>query len=235
MKRVVAVFGLILSLFVVMSCSNDDNRGWRPYPVGGLTMVNGYSGSEAVWYLANGRFVQPPYQGLQYKGYNYVGLYTGNRSLDIINNQNERLVANAQLHVKEGQLYTSFVGGKSKENTLHFITTDQRITLGEEGNLTQSGLRFFNLTGEDLAVNVKLDDTVVFSDRNTETPTSAKEHEAFIAQPSNVYTVTIQDKNGKEIAKREQIALEKGRYFSLILVGSSAAEKPYYIGLVKQF
>ncbi|WP_410881130.1 hypothetical protein [Myroides sp. DW712] len=235
MKRIVKVFGLILSLFLVMSCSTDDNRGWRPYPVGGLTMVNGYSGSEAVWYIANGRFVQPPYQGLQYKGYNYVGLYTGNRSLDIINNQNERLVNNAQLHVKEGQLYTSFVGGKSKENMLHFITTDQRIILGEEGNLTQSGLRFFNLTGEDLAVNVKLDDTVVFSDRNTETPTSAKEHEAFIAQPSNVYTVSIQDKNGKEIVKRDQIALEKGRYFSLILVGSNAADTPYYIGVVKQF
>lgn len=235
MKRAIAVFGLILSLFVVMGCSNDDNSGWQPYPVGGLTMVNGYSGSEAVWYLANGRFVQPPYQGLQYKGYNYVGLYTGNRLLDVINNHNERLVNNAQLYVKDGQLYTSFIGGKSKENVLHFITEDQRIILGEEGNLTQSGLRFFNLTGDDLAVNVKLDDTLVFSDRNTETPTSAKEHEAFIAQTSKVYTVTIQDKNGKEIAKREQIVLEKGRYFSLILVGSSDTENPYYIGLVKQF
>ena len=235
MKRVVKVFGVILSLFLVMSCSTDDNRGWRPYPVGGLTMVNGYSGSEAVWYIANGRFVQPPYQGLQYKGYNYVGLYTGNRSLDIINNQNERLVNNAQLHVKDGQLYTSFVGGKSKENLIHFITEDQRITLGEEGNLTQSGLRFFNLTGEDLAVDVKLEDALVFQNRNTETTSSAKENEVFIAQPSKNYTVTIQDKNGNEIAKREQVALEKGRYFSLILVGSSTAEKPYYIGLVKQF
>jgi len=235
MKRVFVLFGLILSLFVVTSCSTDDNSGWKPYPVGGLTMVNGYGGSEAVWYLANGRFVQPPYQGLMYKGYDYIGLYTGNRSLDIVTNQNERIVSNAGIQVVDGQLYTSFVGGKSKDNVIHFITNDQRIVLGEEGNLTYSGLRFFNLTGEDLAVNVKLDDEVVFANRNTETEASAKENEKFIAHASKTYTVSVQDKEGKEIAKRDQLILEKGRYFSLILVGSNSAEKPYYIGLVKQF
>ncbi|WHT38094.1 hypothetical protein QNH98_13520 [Myroides sp. mNGS23_01] len=235
MKRVFVLFGLILSLFVVTSCSTDDNSGWKPYPVGGLTMVNGYGGSEAIWYIANGRLVQPPYQGLIYKGYDYIGLYTGNRSLDIITNQNEKIVDNARVQVMDGQGYTSFVGGKSKDNVIHFITNDQRITLGEEGNLAHSGLRFFNLTGEDLAVNVKLDDEVVFANRNTETEASAKENEKFIAHASKTYTVSVQDKDGKEIAKRNQLILEKGRYFSLILVGSNSAEKPYYIGLVKQF
>ena len=236
MKKVLVLFGLVLSLFLLTSCSTDDNSGWKPYPVGGLTMVNGYAGSEAVWYIANGRFVQPPYQGLAYKGYGYIGLYTGNRSLDIITNTNEKIVTNANLQVVEDHLYTSFIGGASKENLIHFITDDQRIKLGEEGNnLTNSGLRFFNLTGEDLAVNVKLDDEVVFKDRNSETPASAKNNEQFIAQTSKTYTVSVLDKNGKELAKREQITLDKGRYFSLILVGSNNAEKPYYIGLVKQF
>ncbi|WP_158962627.1 hypothetical protein [Myroides fluvii] len=235
MKRVLALLGLVFSLFLITSCNTDDNN-WESSPAGGLTMVNGYAGSDAIWYMANGRFVQPPNRGLLYKGYDYVGLYTGNRSLDIINKQNEKIVTDAKLQVEDNHLYTSFIGGKSKENLIHFITEDQRIKLGEDGNnLTHSGLRFFNLTGEDLAVTVKLDDNPIFSDRNTETAVSAKENEAFIAQISKTYSVSVQDKSGKEIAKRENVVLEKGRYFSLILIGSNATENPYYIGLVKQF
>lgn len=235
MKKTLVLFGLVFSFFLMTSCNTDDSN-WEPSPSGGFTMVNGYAGSDAIWYIANGRFVQSPNRGLLYKGYDNVGLYIGNRSLDIINKQNEKIVANAKLQVEDNHLYTSFVGGNSKENLIHFITEDQRIQLGEDGNnLTHSGLRFFNLTGEDLAVNVTLDDNLIFRDRNTETAVSAKENEAFIAQTSKTYSVSVQDKSGKEIAKRENVILEKGRYFSLILVGSNATENPYYIGLVKQF
>ncbi len=233
MKKLFVVFGFVFSLFLLTSCTNDDGGSREPYPIGGITMVNGYAGSPAVWYVVDGRLVQAPYYGLAFKKYDFTRLFVGNRLIEVKANQKEQLVENTRLQVKDNQSYTSFVGGNAKDNAIHFITEDHAISLGEQGNIENAGIRFFNLTGEDLAVDVKLDDQIIFANRNSETELSAKENEKFIAQLGKSYTLTVQDKNGKEIVKRERVLLEKGRYFSLILVGSSSVNEPYYLGIVK--
>lgn len=233
MRKLFVVFGFVFSLFLLTSCSNDDGGSREHYPIGGITMVNGYAGSPAIWYVVDGRLVQAPYYGLAFKKYDFTRLFIGNRLLEIKTNHNEQIVEKTRLQVKDNQSYTSFVGGNSKDNAIHFITEDQAISLGEPGKIENAGIRFFNLTGEDLVVDVKLDDQIIFANRNSETALSAKENEKFIPQLGKSYTLTVQDKNGNELVKREHVVLEKGRYFSLILVGSSSASIPYYLGLVK--
>ncbi|MGG5506178.1 MULTISPECIES: DUF4397 domain-containing protein [unclassified Myroides] len=231
MRRIIVLFGLLLSVLFIQGCSLDDNSSDVNDRVGGLTMVNGFSGANAVWYAADGRLIQPPYQGLGYKRYDFVRLYTGDRTLEVLTNQQESLDARIKLQVKDNQYYTSFIGGGSKANVIHFITEDQPLQLAEG----QTGIRFFNLTGEDLPVQVRLNEQLIFENRNSETEVSAKENERFIIQSSNTYTLTIEDKEGKSITKREQITLEKGSYYSFILTGSHNAQTPYYLGVVRQF
>lgn len=235
MKRLILLFGVLLSVLFVQGCSLDDNSSDVSYQVGGLTMVNGFSGANAVWYAADGRLIQPPYQGLGYQRYDFVRLYTGNRTLEVLTNKQESLDARVKFQVKDNQYYTSFVGGGSKVNVIHFVTEDLPLKLAETQGNGQVGIRFFNLTGEDLPVQVKLNDQLIFENRNSETATSAKENQRFIIQSSNTYTVTIEDKDSKSITKREQIVLEKGNHYSFILTGSSNAQTPYYLGVVRQF
>lgn len=235
MRRIVVLFGLFFALFFTSGCSNDDNGRWEPYPVGGLTMVNGYAGSNAVWYTVDGRLIQPPYAGLSYQRYDFARLFAGNRFIEIVTNQPNRVVTQTKQQIKDNQLYTSFLGGHSKESLIHFITEDYPINLTVQGNDANSGLRFFNLTGEDLAVHVKVDDQVVFENRNSETTNSVVENQAFVALESKSYTIEVQDQTGEKITKREQVVLEKGMYYTLILIGNNAGNTPYYLGVVKQF
>lgn len=111
MKRIVFAFGLLLSLFLVTGCNSDDGNHWDNYPIGGLTMVNGYTGVNAVWYAVDGRLVQPPYYGITYKHYDFTRLYQGNRTIEVLANRLDPIVTSTRLQVKDNQLYTSFVGG----------------------------------------------------------------------------------------------------------------------------
>lgn len=237
MKKVLTLLSAILLLVVSSSCSNDDNYNGYPEDLAGVfTMVNAYEGSNQVRYIVDNRSIQTPYQPLIYRTFGYANLWSGNRALTIIDDVTPKPLVTEVIKIESGKAYTSFIAGASAETINHFITSDERMPQEEGIENPNAGVRFFNLSSDNVEVSLQFDGKVVadaFDNRIQDSKLTASKSQVFNGIKPNTYKVSIVDKSGNILATRENVKFEKGRYYTVTFVGAKDnKEKSYYIGVI---
>ncbi|MDR0195446.1 MAG: DUF4397 domain-containing protein [Myroides sp.] len=237
MKRVLSFLPILFLSLFLFSCSSDDNYIDVSNQVGGFTMVNAYEGSDAVIYAADGRAIQNPYYPMIYRSVGYINLWSGTRFIEVFGFGESRVLANKTQKILPQQFYTSFIGG-GKSKPIHFITEDVVDKINPREDAKQSGIRFFNLSSDEVVATVEFNGKALvkeFENRVQDNETTVVNTQRFNVVDSNTYTISIKDKDGKEIVKRENIVLEPSKFYSIMLTGSkNNANKPYYVGVVNQ-
>lgn len=237
MKRVLSLLTVLLLSFAVFSCSSDDDYIDLSEHAGGFTMVNAYESEDALIYVADGRPIQSPYYPLPYRGIGYVNLWQGNRVINVHGINQAKPIATTTHKIASGQFYTSFIGGK-ESNVIHFITEDNAKKVTPLNEVKQSGVRFFNLSSDNVVVTVQFNDKTVvkeFENRVQDSETTAVKTQEFNALDSNTYAITIKDKDGKVLATRKDVVFKPSQFYSIILIGAKDnVKKPYYIGVINQ-
>ncbi|AJA69535.1 DUF4397 domain-containing protein [Myroides odoratimimus] len=237
MKRVLSLLTVLLLSFAVFSCSSDDDYIDLSEHAGGFTMVNAYESEDVLIYVADGRPIQSPYYPLFYQSVGYVNLWQGNRLIDIYGGNKVKPITTTTKKITSGQFYTSFIGG-NESKVIHFITEDNVKKATPLNEVKQSGVRFFNLSSDNVVATVQFNDKTVvkeFENRVQDSETTALKTQEFNALDSNTYAITIKDKDGKVLATRKDVVFKPSQFYSIILIGAKDnAKKPYYIGVVNQ-
>lgn len=237
MKRVLSLLVVLFLSFTVFSCSSDDDYIDLSEHAGGFTMVNAFESDDAVFYVADGRPVQSPYYPLPYRGVGYVNLWQGNRLINVYGINKTKPIAVTTKKITSGQFYTSFIGG-DESNVIHFITDDSVKKVSPLNESKQSGVRFFNLSSDNVVATVQFNDKTVikeFENRVQDSETTAVQTQDFNALDSNTYVITVKDKDGKVLAIREDVVFKPSQFYSIILIGAKDnVKKPYYIGVINQ-
>lgn len=229
-KLIVYLFGIVL-IGSLGSCMKDDNRD---YPQSALTMVNGYVSANGVIYTSDNNVIQYGYNPLKYQGYeHFYNIFPGSRRIRIYTDNNQQLV-DENYTFKDSTYYTSFIYGW-QDDVQHLISEDKLLAnLGE-----QTGIRFLHLSPSEDNVNVYLNDkeNLLFGDRiyEGENEEEENEHILFTPQTSGKQTIIITDEEDETLVEREY-TFEKGRHYSIILIGdSNSMARPLYIGVVPQY
>ncbi|MDR0228107.1 MAG: DUF4397 domain-containing protein [Flavobacteriaceae bacterium] len=236
MKKVLSILLVVFTLGMITSCSNDDGNEYY-VNAGGFTMVNAYTGDDAVQYFANGRPIQNYYTPLTYKAYGYINLYSGNRNILIRGMRANERIAASDLRVENNRFYTSFVGG-TKENTIHFITQDRVTEVNPLDATNLCGVRFFNLSADEGKFSLQFDEEAIqpaFKDRVADSQASVSKSQVFVPVEAKTYKLSVLDQNNVVIATRNNVQLNERVSYSIMLIGTkTSANKGYYIGVIKQ-
>lgn len=237
MRKVLSYLSVFMLSLFLLGCSSDDNYTDVSNVVGGYTMVNAYESEGAVVFAADGRPIQNPYYPLAYQMVGYVNLWEGSRLLTVHGARSNKMLANKTKKIENKQFYTSFIGGNEKK-VVNFITEDRVAKATPLNDAKQSGVRFFNLSSDEVIATVEFNEKPLikeFKERPQDSEATVQNTQEFKALESNMYKVTIKDKDGKELVTKDNVKLEASRFYSIILIGSKDnSEKPYYIGLVNQ-
>lgn len=237
MKRVFNFLPILFLSLFLFSCSSDDNYVDVSNQVGGFTMVNAFEGDDAIIYAADGRAIQNPYYPLPYRSIGYINLWSGNRIIDVHGFREPKVLATKIQKVVPQQFYTSFMGGGAGK-PIHFITEDVRNKVNPLNETKQSGIRFFNLSSDDVVATVEFNDKVLVKDlenRVQDNETTAVNTQRFNTIDSNTYTISIKDKDSKVLVTRSEVVLKPSQFYTIMLTGSKDnTKKPYYIGVVNQ-
>lgn len=236
MKKVLSILLVVFTLGMLTSCSNDDENNYY-VNVGGFTMVNAYTGDDAVQYFANGNPLQGYSTPLVYKNIGFAKLYSGNRSILIRGMRSNERIAASNLRVDNNRFYSSFIGG-TKENTIHFTTEDRVTEVSPLDATNLCGVRFFNLSADAGKFSLKFDEEAVkpvFKDRVADSQATAPKSQVFVPVEAKTYKLSILDQNNTVIATKEGVTLAKGASYSILLIGTKTlVNKEYYIGVLKQ-
>lgn len=237
MKRIFSLLTVALSSLIIFSCSSDDNFIDLSQSAGGFTMVNAYESDQAVFYVVDGRPVQNPYYPIPYQGINYVNLWQGNRLIKAYGIAQENAIFTQEQDIVSGQFYTSFVAG-TKEKPNYFITQDNVNKVTPLNNTKEAGVRFFNLSSDNITVSVEFDNQSLvqdFENRAQDNATTKDKSQEFVSIDANSYTVSIKDGQGNILASREQVKFDASHFYSILLIGSKDnSDKPYYVGVINQ-
>lgn len=237
MKRVLSFLPILFLSLFLFSCSSDDNYIDVSNQVGGFTMVNAYEGSDAVIYAADGRAIQNPYYPMIYRSVGYINLWSGTRLIEVFGWGSQKTIASKSQKIVSGQYYTSFMGGNA-EKPNHFITEDLVHKPTPLNDAKQSGVRFFNLSSDNVIATVQFNEKSLikdFENRGQDSEATVSKSQIFNALDSNKYTITIKDKEGKVLATRTDADFKPSQFYSIMLIGSKDnTNKPYYIGIVNQ-
>lgn len=234
MKKVFYFMTIITAFLFLGSCNSDDNNDLY-YPVGGFTMVNAYTGSEAIYYSVDGRPVQSIVAPLTYQKFGYINLWQGKRSISISDRVN--VLANVEQAIVENVFYTSFMGGSEKNKT-HFITEDRITSIVPDKENGLAAFRFFNLSGDDVEVSLQFNDEVLrpeFQNRKMDTEETSKQTQTFITIPGKEYTLKVVNKEGEVLVEKKNVKiLNKGFYTAMLIGSKENGNKPYYLGILEQ-
>ena len=235
MKRLHYLFYVVLGTLFLTSCLKDPDGPTPSYRYGGMIFINAYPEAHGVYFRIDEKTVQFPTTDyiIPYKSIGpLVGLYSGSRRFEVFSENfgSKTPIIDTSITVTDSTYYSSIVYG-DKESPKYLLATDTELKDLDQG----SGIRFFNLANELDEATLLFDDKAVeaFTDRAQESDSTLTTTEKFLALSSGGQTLTAKDKEGNEIAKRENFQFQKGRYYSIILIGSkSNADTPYYIGIV---
>ncbi|MTG98970.1 MULTISPECIES: DUF4397 domain-containing protein [Myroides] len=225
----------IVGLLTLQSCNNDDVNV-EPIPVGILTTVNGYTDSNNVKFHVDGRYIQDIYNPvLEYKMFSYANLFPGDRKIGVSEAKGE--IASETHLIEKFRFYTSFVGG-TKEQPVFFTANDRIDGLTEADVEGKSGVRFFNLSADDLTISLQFDDNAIadeFKDRKTDSKETVGTYQKFSLVEAKKYSLKVLNKSNEVLAQRDNITLNNKGFYSIVFIGNEAnTAKPYYIGVVSQ-
>lgn len=233
--NVLSLLALIIALFSVAGCIKDQ----EPVPDvrSGLTVVNSFLEAQAVLHQVDvGRGLQQLNQGQGYRGVDYYTVPSCESCrLEIISSNESGQLVDTTFALEENKYYTSFLFG-TEAAPRHFLTAD-RLPEGTEDPTITAGLRFFNLAETPQRVTLRIaaaEPIAAFRNRPTETPETGKEVEEFtLTTTTGTHVLTVQDEDGKQLARRTGVALDPGDYLSIFLTGDGSDSTPYYIGIVR--
>lgn len=226
---------LFLGLILFAGCIKDEEP--EPDVRSGLAVVNSFLEAEAVLHRVDvGRGLQQLDQGQRYRGIDYYAVPSyENCRLEIISSNELAQLVDTTFALQENTYYTSFLFG-TEAAPQHFLTND-RLPDGTEDPMSKAGLRFFNLAETPHRVTLHIAENepiAAFRNRPIETPTTGKDAEEFIlTTDTGTHTLTIQDEDGKQLARRTGVALDPGDYLTIFLTGNGGESAPYYIGIVR--
>lgn len=220
-------------LFISTSCLKNNDPG--PYvPKAALRMVNAYPNAEGLVFVEDNNYITSPTLPIKYNEYttNLSLLFPGNKRIKVYNEQN-KLVSDTTISLKDSTYYTSFVFGNT-DKAKNLIATD--VSLGNIG--TNAALRFLHLANNIGNVSVFFDNeaTAIYANiapevlniTNTSTGTTFKAHS------SGKRKITVKDSNNTILIEREFDFLSN-RYYSILLTGDkNSTTKPLYIGIIQQ-
>lgn len=235
-------FLLLIGAITFSSCLKDNDDGpWDDSLHGGIMyFVNAYpDASNGLLYSLDGRTVGNPQTGepmiLDYRTYSHPQLlYPGSRALTISShNTDQEVIIDTTLNIKVDTGYTSFVYG-STEQPKFVMTQDLGI---EDLGQNESGIRFLNLAEGVEGVNlfIENEEEPLYTDRPTETGTTAMENQVFQAQSSGTHTFKLTDTEGNELVIRDEASQLRSRYYyTIMLIGKKDdADTPLYIGVIE--
>lgn len=226
---------LLMGMLLFVGCIKDQ----EPVPDvrSGLNVVNSFLEAQAVLHRVDvGRGLQQLNQGQGYRGIDYYTIpsYESCR-LEIISSNESGQLVDTTFALEESKYYTSFLFG-TEAAPRHFITAD-RVPDGTEDPTTMAGLRFFNLAETPKRITLRIaaaEPIAAFRNRPTETPETGKEAEEFtLTTNTGTHVLTVQDEEGKQLARRTGVALDPGDYLTIFLTGDETESAPYYIGIVR--
>lgn len=226
---------LLIGIFLFAGCIKDQES--VPDVRSGLNVVNAFPEAQAVLHrLDVGRGLQQLNQGLGYRGVDYytVPSYESGK-LEIISSNESGQLVDTTFALEQNKYYTSFLFG-TEATPMHFLTAD-RLPDGTEDTTASAGLRFFNLAETSQPVTLRIaaaEPIPAFRNRPTETPETGKEAEEFVlTTTTGTHVLTVQDEDGRQLARRTGVALDAGDYLSIFLTGKGGDSSPYYIGIVR--
>ncbi len=218
----------IIGVFSLSSCLKDDDYISRP--AGFMTFVNAFADDSGLFYQIDGRLLNDYRSPLAFRSYTVAMLYEGDRNLGVYAvNQSRRLV-DSTIVVKDSTAYSTFVYGTISTPKFALVQDESIDNLGEK-----AGFRFFNLANgvSEASIFIGDENTASFVNRPVETGSSAVSNQAFIAKENGIFTIVAKDKDGNELVKRENYNFQKGRYYTLMLIGAKDhAQRPLYIGII---
>lgn len=227
-------FLFLLSILFLTGCSKDDGPS-PAIPQSIVQFVNAYTNTDAVFITNDyGTIVTPDYRPLFFRNFTIpVLFYPGNRTINVINFSNEKLVSQTTIGLKDSTYYTSFVYGNTEKANNLFVVNAPIKDLDK----SKSASRFMHLASNLGPVNVYLNntETPLFTNRSAETTSGLSEapHTFFTAQTAGKFDIIVTNASNEEILKKEHV-FEPNHYYSLILVGDKDSEsKGLYLGVVK--
>lgn len=230
MKRITfkLLFAVLLGTLTLSSCLKDND--YEPVPHAVLTMVNAFTGTNSVGYFAENTNINT-YGNIKYQHPDFRNLFVGNRRIRIIDEQ-QKVLVDSNFTFKDSLYYSSFIFGEQAKFD-HILVEDASVTdLG-----SNTAYRFLHLSNSDAKVSVYIGSETepVFSDRETEDATSQLTSKTFISKPAGTHKIVVKDEDGATIVERE-FQFESKAYYSLVLIGEKDnANKPLYLGILKQY
>jgi len=220
---------LLAGAFGLAGCLKDGDDT-PPEPAGVVTFVNAFSDAAAVSYHIDGRPLRSNGTALDFKGFAVGWLRAGNRKLEVSAQNQSSGLLDSTITVRDSTAYSAFIYGTAAAPMFAMVQDESIENLGEK-----TGFRFLNLANGVAEVSIFLGDekTASFADRPVETGTSAVANRAFEAKESGSFAVFARDSDGNEIAKRQNFDFRKGRYYTIILIGTEGhSERPLYVGVI---
>lgn len=236
MKTINKLLPALFLLVILISTSCLKNNDPGPYiPKAALKMVNAYTDAEALIFTADNNYITPANLPIRYNEYTtrVALLFPGNKNLKVYS-QDNRLVSDTTITLRDSTYYTSFVFGNTQK-AKNLITTD--VSLGNIG--ANSAIRFFHLGSNLGNVNVYIDNTTSTPIYSNVTPeilntSNTSTNSIFKAQNSGKHKIIITDTNNTPIIEREYELLQS-RYYSIIISGDNNSNtKPIYLGVILQ-
>lgn len=208
---------------------NDDYHDGLTQPAAYMTFINAYPEGDFLNYDLHGP--NSPFS-LKYQSYvrPQFGVYTGERHLTVTNPAGGAAIVDTILTINDSSAYSTFVYGNA--NLPRFAMTQDR-TIQNLGDKT--GVRFFNFANTTANVNLIVGnaDTAAFSNRPTETGSTAVLNQVFRPMESGTINLSVTNAGGTEIARRNNYTFRRGYYYSIFLSGNeSGGNYPLYLGVI---
>jgi len=220
---------LLVGAFGSAACLKDGDPA-PPEPAGVVTFVNAFSDAAAVSYRIDGQSLRRNGAPLDFREFTVGWLRAGNRKLEISAQNQSSGLLDTTIVVRDSAAYSTFIYGTANAPRFAMVQDESIENLGEK-----TGFRFLNLANGVDEVSIFLGDEAAasFADRPVETGASAVTNRTFAAKESGTFTVFAKDSDGNELAKRQNFDFRKGRYYTIILIGTKDhSERPLYVGVI---
>ncbi|MEC4114312.1 DUF4397 domain-containing protein [Myroides pelagicus] len=234
MRKVFFLAATLVSAVFFQSCKSDDNFVMPPSAE--VTMVNLYTNTNVVNYAVDDRLVQTLKVGnvFEYKDYMRTRVLPGERNIQARELQGK--IAEYKTPIEVNKYYSTYLGGTFTK-PVYFVTQDMIAEQDKAALENKSGIRFFNVSSDDTAVTLQIDEDIVldrFKDRVTDTQESVALNQQYDLIETKTYKFTVLGPDQEILAvSKENTTFKKGIVYTIVFYGNKDnAAKPNAIGVI---
>lgn len=237
-KNFVLLMTVIIGGLAFTAC-NDNDDDYTPNPQSFVQLVNSYSYADAGLGFKFGQTSLNPNQPLKYgDNFVYLVLQPGKYNVSAGVSGTETSILDTSITFSDTTYYTTVIYGSEAFPTSITVEDKQPSDFDQ----SKANVRFFNLAENTVPLNVNLIGSGepmegVFTNRDADDQTSAKQNQVFKSLTTGVYTIQLTDASGAEVASTtETVDVRAGGYYTIIAQGvKDDAENPLKIQLVDHF